>query len=240
MTNRAARQQRARQAARKAQAKHPTQWVSIVAVAGLLAAGMVGIGVWQSGRPADVAAPAAATEDRAGLPVGAGPVTVEVYLDFLCPSCQQFDQVSRPVLDEYVADDVVTLAYRPIAILDARTSTKFSTRAAAAAGCAADGGAVDEFVGELLARQPAPGSAGLSDDEISRIGAAAGLNEASFDQCVRDGDYHDWVVYATDAAADEGVHATPTVLVDGTRLEPLSVPALVEAIDAAAARYPDS
>ncbi|QSB14404.1 thioredoxin domain-containing protein [Natronosporangium hydrolyticum] len=233
MTKRTARQRRAQRAAQTPQS---ARWVSIVAVAGLLAAGLVGIGIWQAGRPGDVAVPAAATEDEAGLPVGDGPVVVEVYLDFLCPACQQFDQASRPVLDEYLADDVVTLVYRPIAILDDRTSTRYSTRAAAAAGCAADSGILDEFVDELLAVAPQPGSVGLTDADISGVGAQAGAMDATFDQCVRDGDYRDWVGFATEAAADQGVHGTPTVLVDGARLESLSVPALVEAVDAAALR----
>lgn len=210
-------------------------WVSAVAVAGLLAAGLAGVAGWQASRPDDATVPAASTADGSGLPVGTGPVSVEIYLDMLCPACRQFDAAARPALDGYLADGTVTLVYRPIAILDDRTSTKFSTRAGAATGCAADAGAVAEFVPAMLDRQPAEGTAGLSDDEIIQIGTTAGATSSEFASCVRDGTYHGWVALNTDDAFDRGVQGTPTVYVDGNRLEPRGVADLAAAIDAAAA-----
>lgn len=210
-------------------------WVTAVAAAVLLVAGLAGVGVWQAARPSQVAVPEAATADGAGVAVGTGPVTVELYLDFLCPACRQFDAAARPALDQYLADGTVTLVYRPIAILDQRTTTEFSTRAAAAAGCAADAGTLDEFVAAMMDRQPAEGSAGLSDDEIIQIAATVGVTEPGFDGCVSEGTYRDWVARNTDAAFDRGVQGTPTVYVDGTRLELRGMADLVSAIDAAAA-----
>lgn len=211
-------------------------WVSAVAVAVLLAAGLAGVAAFQASRPDDAEVPAAATEDGTGLPVGTGPVTVEIYLDLLCPACRQFDAAARPVLDGYLANGTVTLVYRPIAILDDRTSTEFSTRAGAAAGCAADAGAVAEFMPAMLDRQPAEGSAGLSDDEIVQIGTAAGASSPEFASCVRGDTYHDWMARNTDDAFDRGVQGTPTVFVNGDQLEPRGVADLTAAIDAAAAR----
>jgi protein-disulfide isomerase len=209
--------------------------VSVTATVVLVLAAMTGIGVWQANRPTDVAVPATVTMDGAGLPVGSGPVMVEVYLDFLCPACQQFDVASRAVLDDYVADGTITLVYRPISILDDQTTTRFSTRSAAAAGCAADWGAVDEFVAEMMIRQPSQGTAGLSDDQMIEIGSEAGLTGDGFGQCVRDGTYRTWARQNTDAAFERGVRGTPTVFVDGQVLEPRTIPDLVEAIEAAGA-----
>lgn len=201
----------------------------------LLLAGVVGIGVWQATRPSDAAVPAAATADGNAVAVGTGPVTVELYLDFLCPACRQFDAAARPILDDYLDDGTITLVYRPIAILDERTTTEFSTRAAAAAGCAADAGALDEFVAGMMANQPTEDSAGMSDDEIIQIGAAAGATDSTFATCVSDGTYRDWASRNTDAALDRGVQGTPTVYVDGTMLDRLGLNDLTAAIDGAAA-----
>jgi protein-disulfide isomerase len=206
-----------------------------VAAAVLLIAGVIGVVAWRTGQPDDPAGPAAATADGTGLAVGTGPVTVEVYLDFLCPACKQFHDATRPTLDGYLSDGTVTVVYRPIAILDPLTSTDFSTRAAGAAGCAADSGGIDEFVAAMMANQPAEGSAGLSDDQIVQIGEAAGLAVPDFGECVRDGPYRDWVARATDAASDRGVTGTPTVFVDGSRLDPASVDGFVAAVEAARA-----
>ena len=128
--------QRAKERRAQEQRRRRTRWLSVVAVAGVVGAGLIGVAQWQASKPTDVAVPVSATADGTGLPVGTGPVTVELYLDFLCPACRQFDAAARPVLDEYLADDAIELVYRPIAILDRVTTTEFSTRAASAAGCA--------------------------------------------------------------------------------------------------------
>jgi protein-disulfide isomerase len=205
-----------------------------VAATALLVVALVGVAVWQANRPDEATVPVGAVADGHGVPVGTGPVTVELYLDFLCPACKQFDTAARPALEQYLADGTVTLVYRPIAILDRLTSTEFSTRAAAAAGCAADGAGLDRFVALMMDRQPPEGSAGLSDDEIVQIGRDAGLTGPGFGQCVRDGTYLDWAAANTDASADRGVQGTPTVYVDGAELTAPSLDRLVAAVDAAA------
>ena len=206
-------------------------WLSVVAVAVVVAAGVIGVAGWEADKPVAEAEPANATEDGTGLPVGTGPVTVEVYMDFLCPACRQFDQAARPLLSEYLADDAIELVYRPIAILDRATTTEFSTRAASAAGCAADEGRIDEFVAVMMANQPAEGTEGLSDQQIVQLAASAGLTGEAFEQCVADGTYADWAGENTNAAADRGVQGTPTVYVDGQELPALSLEALVTAIE---------
>jgi len=211
-----------------------TAWISAVAVTVLLVAGLTGAVLWQASRPDQVAPPAAATADGAGLPVGSGPVTVEVYLDFLCPHCADFEAAAGPVLREYVADGTATVVYRPIAILDRNTTTEYSTRAAAAAACAAGSDQLAGFVAAMLENQPLGQPAGLTDDQIVALGAEAGITDPGFGQCVRDGEYRDWATHSTDRAFDRGVQGTPTVFVDGTRLSELSVPALRAAVDAAA------
>jgi protein-disulfide isomerase len=232
----AARAAQQRLAARQRQARRRRAgWVSAVAAAVLLIAGLAGAGIWQATRPSDVAVPTAATDDGAGLAVGTGPVTVEIYLDFLCPACRQFETAARSMLDGYVSDGTATVVYRPIAILDGRTTTQFSTRAAAAAGCAADAGAVAGFVPAMMDNQPAEDSIGLSDDQIIQIGSSAGATGPEFDQCVREGDYRDWVDRNTDEAFDRGVQGTPTVYVDGNRLDGFGLADLAAAIDGAAA-----
>src|SRR5690606_2366605 len=177
-TSRRARAQEAARAARLRQMEQErrrrrqrTAWISAVAVTVLLVAGLTGAVLWQASRPGQVAPPAAATADGAGLPVGSGPVTVEVYLDFLCPHCADFEAAAGPVLREYVADGTATVVYRPVAILDRNTTTEYSTRAAAAAACAAGSDQLAGFVAAMLENQPLGQPAGLTDDQIVALGA---------------------------------------------------------------------
>lgn len=235
MSNKVARKEAARirrEEQARAERRQRTLWVSTVAAVVVLLAGLIGYTAWQSDEPVDAAVPAAATADGTGLAVGTGPVEVEVYLDFMCPACRMFDEASRPILDEYLADGTVTLIYRPIAILDRATTTEYSTRSAAAAGAAADAGMIDEFVEAMMARQPEQGTAGRSDEEIIELARGIGLDSSRFEADVRAGTYRDWATANSRAAADRGVAGTPTVFVAGSQIE-LSLPALVEAIEAA-------
>jgi protein-disulfide isomerase len=215
--NRLVREQQAAEARRRR-----TVVVSIVAAAVLLIAGLVGWGVFASQRPSGYATPAhAAGGDDTGIVVSTGGATVDIYLDYLCPICRQFETSAQSTLDSLAAQKKITLTYHPIAILDDRTyPAGYSTRAGSAAGCAADGGKFLEYTKALYAQQPSEGSVGLSDDQLIQIGQSVGLTDPSFAQRVRDGKYKSWMTHNTDAAAAKNINGTPTVLVNGRQVQP--------------------
>src|SRR5687768_13598212 len=77
---RVAREQLARQ-----QRKQRVLWVSIAALVIVVIAGVIGWGVYSTQQAEeDFAVPAGAASDRTGVKLGSGPVTVEIYLDYLC------------------------------------------------------------------------------------------------------------------------------------------------------------
>ena len=196
-----------------------TLWTSVVAVAALVIAGMIGWAVYAGQRSGDYTAPRGATEAGTGIVVGGGPVTVDVYEDFICPACGQFERTSGATLDQLVTDGKVRVVYHPIAILDRYSTTEYSTRSANASGCAADGGKFREYAKVLFERQPPEGGAGLSDDELITIGASVGLDPGGFGSCVRADTYTSWTAHITDAATQRGVTGTPTVLVAGAPVQ---------------------
>jgi protein-disulfide isomerase len=185
--------------------------------------------VYSNQRSSSYATPAHATANADGLVVGAGANTVEVYLDFICPVCKQFEESSGAGLNQMVAANKIKLVYHPVAFLDRASSTQYSTRSAAAAGCASDAGKLAEYVQTLYANQPPEGSAGLSDDQLINLGHTAGISGSGFDTCVRDGKYKSWVQHVTDAAVARGVTGTPTVYVDGKQVQ-ASLPAITQAL----------
>ena len=89
-----------------------------------------------------------------------------------------------------------------------------------------------EYAHALFLEQPPEGGAGLPDEELIRIGLAAGITDPSFATCVSDGIYLDWPPYVTELATAAGVSATPTVLVDGVAVRP--EPQIITAAVAAA------
>lgn len=241
MSSRAGQKQAARvvrEQLAKEQRRRRTLWITLGAVVVLVIAAAIGVAVWSRQSPDSYAQPAGVTDDGgpdAGIQVaGTGPVMVEVYLDFLCPGCRQFETQSGPTLDELAADNKIRLVWHTLGFLDDRTNPPgYSTRAASAAGCAADGGKLPPFGEALFAQQPAEGGPGLTDDQIIDIGGNVGLIAPSFAQCVRDVRYEAWVSQVTNEAARRGITSTPTVFVAGQQIDQPTPENLTAAVEAA-------
>ena len=76
--------------------------------------------------------PAGVTAEGDGIVIGHGPVRVDAFIDFLCPFCRRFEFSSGPALAGLLAGGQVSLVYHPMNFLDQASTTRYSTRAAAA------------------------------------------------------------------------------------------------------------
>jgi protein-disulfide isomerase len=198
----------------------------------VLFAGVVGFGVYRAGQGSEAAAaPAGAT--ASGVVVGAGdaPVTIDVYVDFQCPACRSYEQRVGPTLDELAASGTAQVVYHPVAYLDRFSSTRYSSRASAASGCAADAGVFPQYLRLLFANQPPEGGHGLPEEQLVALGEQAGAGQG-FAECVSSGRYAGWTSALTEEASRSGVNATPTVEVNGQQIERTSA-ALRAAVEAA-------
>ncbi|WP_431874485.1 thioredoxin domain-containing protein [Micromonospora marina] len=225
---RVVREQIAREKRRKR-----TLWTSIAAVLVLVIAGGIGWAVYSSQKSDEFTAPPGANDAGTGIVLGTGPVTIDLYEDYLCPACKQFQQVNGDTLDQLVDEGKAKLVFHPVAFLNRFSTTEYSTRASAASGCAAEGGKFREFTEQLFDRQPPEGGAGLSNDELVDIGAGVGLNRDEFASCVSDGTYRPWTEHVTDEASKAGVTSTPTIKVDGSELQDRSPEGIKSAVEAA-------
>jgi uncharacterized membrane protein YphA (DoxX/SURF4 family) len=198
--------------------------VSLAAASVIVASGLAGIGAIEAS--AQVSAtlpghvPAGATENGSGLAVTAGRVRVDIYLDYLCPECRIVEASFTPVVSRLKRSHEISLVYHPIGFLDSYSSPAgYSSRAAAAAGCAADQGRLAQYTLVLYGRQPAEHGPGLSTGQLIAAGRDAGITSTAFASCVRDGLYTPWVKYASDIAFGKDVAVTPTVYVNGKLLD---------------------
>lgn len=215
------------------QRRRRTIVVSVAAAAILVIAGAVGFAVYlNQAPPATYAIPGAAGGGggRSGIPVSTGGVPVDIYLDYQCPVCKQYEQTNQSTLDSLVSQKKIALTYHPIAILDDRSNPPgYSTRAGSAAGCASDGGKFLDYTKALYDKQPEEGSAGLTNDQLVSIGTGIGLGDSTFGACVRAEKYSDWMAHNTDTAAGQHISSTPTVLVKGRSIA-LTTAALLSAV----------
>jgi protein-disulfide isomerase len=220
---RAARERAAklREEQRRTERRRRAAWQSAVAVAVIVLVVGVGAGVqaYRNRSHGPTGTPANAV-DGTGFAIGnaSAKATIELYEDFQCPACAGFEQAAGPALRQFADAGTARVVYRPIAFLDRASTTRYSTRALNAAGCAAEAGVFTRMHDLLYANQPAEGTAGLTDDQLIDLGRQAGTSGGQFASCVRDLRYQAWAATVTDTASKAGVNSTPTVRVNGQTL----------------------
>ncbi|MGH8860535.1 MAG: MauE/DoxX family redox-associated membrane protein [Jatrophihabitantaceae bacterium] len=163
--------------------------------------------------------------------------TVDVYEDFGCPVCKQFETDVHAQLEKDVRANLVQVRYHPIAILDSRSPNRYSSRAANAAVCVSDVG-VDQFVAyhDLLyggSTQPTEGTAGPGDARLTALARQASVPTAkatTVSNCILGKTYDPLVAQYTDKASQRGINSTPTILVNGKQLPDHSASTLFAAI----------
>lgn len=216
---------------------------------------------------ADVTAPSTAN-DTGGIPVsdegvgvaGDGDVTVDVFLDFMCPYCGLFDRTNAADLDSLVAGGGVTVVYHPVNILDSYSAgSSYSTRAANAAATIADA-SPEQFTAFMTAMfadgtQPTENTTGLTDAKIAEIAQGVGVASSVTDTftdtvdgtfTTSDSDteqsgtwrtFAPWLAAVSDSIPvnSEGNRGTPTLLINGERWDGnyTTAGAFAEAVEAA-------
>lgn len=204
-----------------AAAKSNTNWfaigVSAAVVVILIALG--GLVVFlnnQATAPGPTPGGALISEENGAITVGEGDTTVDTYIDFMCPVCGQFEQAYGEQLQTAAANDEITLNIHPIAILDFRSTTDYSSRSAAAMYCVAenDPDSALAFMNLLFENQPAEGSAGLDDNQLASYAEQAGATNAA--TCISDKEY---IKFPVAQAKEHEIQGTPTVEIDGERID---------------------
>ena len=195
-------------------------FVAAVLVAGVLAAGVA------------IAAPAAAPDD---MSMGNPKAKIEVieYASLSCPHCAHFNEAVFPTLKaKYIDTGKVRYTLKEML-------TEPATVAAAGFLLARCAGPDKYFkvVDEVFRSQPR-WQQGNIKPILEEIGAANGVDAAKFDACLKDQAAIDAVTARAQRAAEQdGVNSTPTLFINGKRIENTpQTPADLDAAIAAAAK----
>ena len=218
--------------------------VALVAVAGFA--------IWRSNRPTTAADVQKAYEtvqnvpnkpknatDKGGFLISkdglgkkaAGAPTVEVYMDFLCPGCGQFERTTGSTLNTMVQAGQLNLEIHPLAFLDRLSTDKYSTRLASMASYIAqhDPEHLLAFISRMYGEDVQPSESDykpVSDDSLKKQALAAGVSQEVADQSVK-GDYTEWInklsaytplrqeLWNVSGSA-KGQMTTPTVRINGS------------------------
>jgi protein-disulfide isomerase len=206
-----------------ARRRRVTMWTTVVVVLVLVAAGITGYAVMNkqsTSSAGKLVTPTLAVDSGTAFAVGTGPITVDLYEDFMCPICHEFETQSGATVKQLIADKKVTVRYHPVAILDGSSNgTNYSTRAAGAAAEAGQEGKFVEYHDVLYANQPAEGSNGLTDAKLISLGKSVGLTSSAFSDAVTNKTYDTWADTVTETFAKRGYTGTPTIVVNGKQVE---------------------
>lgn len=145
-------------------------------------------------------------------------VKVDMFEDFRCPNCRNFEAVNNSYLDGLVRAGKIQAVYHPMHFL-----ASDSRLTAAAAACAADQSKYLEFHTALYVNQPssqqmAENSPYWSNPQLILLGNSIGITAKSFDTCINSGKYLNWTNSINDDAQKRNINATPTVIVNGKTL----------------------
>lgn len=234
--------QRAVAAARKSKSDRTKVIITVAVVVVIAAAVITGVLITNSQKNQTEGTQIAAKSVSAGYPVSrdgavvvtgkdTAKVTLDVYEDFLCPACRQFEETYGPQIEQKVQDGTVKVRYHMLNMLNDRSDPPgYSLDSANAALCAADAGKFPSFYASLYAAQPEEGARGYDKNQLTKLGQDLGITSPDFPACVANGTYNQIVDQSyQQAAKDANLHqdfgngrrgfGTPTVAVNGKAVE---------------------
>ena len=174
--------------------------------------------------------------DPAQLPtptLGSGPVTVDVYEDFGCPACHQFQAQVFPALEEALIDtgeatyrhfDLPIPAHeRSMAMATAARAVQDETRTNDDPA-----GAFFEYKSLVLEADD------WSDEGLAALAGEVGVDPGAIASALEEETYRPTILADRERGIAAGVQGTPAVIVDGTHVEDaFDTEEIVDAVDEA-------
>lgn len=149
-----------------------------------------------------------------------GVPTVDIWEDFQCPVCGQFEGVNGDYIASIIAEKKAKVVFHPLSFIGSRYNPNESKVAANAAACSADEDKFIAFHSGLYKILPNSENSGLwTSDYMIDFGASLGITSEKFKSCVRNMEYGDWVDNIAKDGAAKNINSTPTVLVNGKELD---------------------
>ena len=157
--------------------------------------------------PPRATVPVAATDPVLGN--NSAPVTIVEFSDFQCPFCLRASPTLKQLRDTY--GDKVRVVWKDYPLTQIHPQ---AFKAAEAGHCAGDQGKFWEYHDKLFANQQA-----LQLDSLKTYAKDLSIDSAKFDACLDSGKYAERVRDGVSVGAQLGVNSTPTLFVNGRRLE---------------------
>jgi protein-disulfide isomerase len=148
------------------------------------------------------------------------PLTVRLYEDPRCPSCQAFERDGGgPQLRALVREGKLKVQYVMASFLDGKLGGTGSHNAVNALRAALERGKFAEYHALLYAHQPEESEDGFTEAYLLRLAdEVEGLRSPSFDAAVKGARYREFAAAAQEAFDRADVPGTPTIDINGERM----------------------
>lgn len=195
--------------------RRTTRIIAIASIALVVVVGVV-VSISKNATKGHASAPPSAVKaDGYGLVFNplAKPV-IDVWEDFQCPACGQFEKVNGTYLNEVVKLGKAKVVFHTLSFIGPE-----STTLANAGACADKTGQYLEFHSYVYDHQVRENSGYWGKGSVIAGGKAAGITSPEFASCVSDGTYSAWVQNIASDGASKNINQTPTVLVNGKEID---------------------
>lgn len=186
-----------------------------------------------------------------GYPVNpteaAGVPNVQIWEDFQCPGCAQYEKSSAAAIDAEAKAGRMNVLLRPATFLDDNFGNDASAQATSAWGCAINAGKSLEYHSAVFAMQPQQEGVGFTQQQLLDAGKQVGITGdalTTFDSCVKAETFLGWASNSQAEFGKSDAKGTPAIFVNGKELENKALPdktglytnptELIKAINAAA------
>lgn len=143
------------------------------------------------------------------------PVYIVEYGDFQCPYCLKFWNETEPqLIEEYVNTGKVYFEYRAFPILGPESFT-----AAEGVYCAGDQGMFWQFHDTLFTNWTGENVGDFTQEKLVQYAEALDLDMQEFESCLSEGKHSGTVEQDRAQAEADGVYATPTLFINGVKVE---------------------
>jgi protein-disulfide isomerase len=151
----------------------------------------------------------AVTDADPALGSSSAPVTIVEFSDFQCPFCLRASPTLKQVRQTY--GDKVRIVWKDFPLTQIHPQ---AFKASEASHCAAEQNKFWEYHDKLFASQQA-----LQPESLKQYAKDLGMDAAKFDACLDASKYAERVRDNVSAGAQLGVNSTPTLYINGRRLE---------------------
>jgi protein-disulfide isomerase len=148
-------------------------------------------------------------------------VKIEVFEDFRCHACQAYTETVEPqVIKDIVEAGKAYYKFYNYPFFDDNSTDKSSTRAAAAALCAADQNRFEDFKRIIFANL----GTDITPELLRAYAKTLDLDLTKYDVCVKQNPYTARIQQERQLGDQMGVQGTPSLFVNGVEVSPGKVP----------------